>query len=430
MENYTFLLDPTQRSKKDLYWSDGKHLGFAELVDVMPRIVPKGRTGDVAIVQGARVSYGSTNHRSEKEDAGLIEYLVEHYHTSPLEMCEIKFVCCAPLFVFNQLVRHRTACITGDAMVSFVDGEHTLQSVYERFKKGMELPQVFRCNEMMGLIELTNVVDIWQTGVKEVYEVTLNTGKKIKTTLDHRFYTEDGWFRLEEAVQLKLAYQHGSKCKYGTIDEIKSVGFEMTYDMEVEGPHHNFVCNGFIVHNSVNCVSRRYTEIPEDSFYVPELRLQDDVNKQGSISGDVSDEQKLNYQTLFEEASHLYEGYKQTVDLGVAKEVARGAMPQNVMTTFVWKMDLHNFLKMVRLRIHPTAQKEIQELAQAMYDLIKPLFPLTCSAFEKHWLNSITLSADDLEYLKKKTENGFPIQHLSKRKQKAFLEKVKLLGLE
>ena len=258
------------------------------------------------------------------------------------------------------------------------------------------------------------------------------TGQKIKTTKDHRFYTDNGWLVLEEAVKQKLAYQHqhGSKCKFADIEVIRSVGKELTYDMEVEDPHHNFICNGFVVHNSVNCVSRRYTKIPEDAFYTPELRLQDDVNKQGSVTGEVSDEQQLVYKTLFNEASGLYEGYKEAVDLGVAKEVARGAMPQNVMTTFVWKMDLHNFLKMVRLRVHATAQKEIQDLAQAMYDLIKPLFPLTCNAFEKHWLNSITLSSDDIELLKKKTPDGFPIQHLSKRKQKAFLEKAQLLGLK
>ena len=57
MENHTFLLDPAQRYKKDIYWSDERKefLGFVELVDSMPRIVPKNLTGDVSIVQGARV---------------------------------------------------------------------------------------------------------------------------------------------------------------------------------------------------------------------------------------------------------------------------------------------------------------------------------------------------------------------------------------
>src|SRR5690242_3218123 len=63
--------------------------GLVALTDVMPRLVPAGKTADVAIVQAARVSYGAGT-KQVSEDRGLIRYLLRHRHTTPLEMVEFK----------------------------------------------------------------------------------------------------------------------------------------------------------------------------------------------------------------------------------------------------------------------------------------------------------------------------------------------------
>jgi len=74
--------------------------GFVRVIDYMGN--------DSAIVQSARVSYGpGTKHLSQ--DKGLIFYLMRHRHTTPLEMCEIKFHVKLPIFVARQWIRHRTA---------------------------------------------------------------------------------------------------------------------------------------------------------------------------------------------------------------------------------------------------------------------------------------------------------------------------------
>ena len=65
---------------------------------------------DDAIVQAARVSYGRGTKRVQ-EDAGLIRYLMRHRHTTPFEMCEIKFHVKLPIFVARQWIRHRTASV-------------------------------------------------------------------------------------------------------------------------------------------------------------------------------------------------------------------------------------------------------------------------------------------------------------------------------
>lgn len=74
--------------------------GFVRVIDYMG--------DDAAIVQAARVSYGKGTKKVQ-EDAGLIRYLLRHRHTTPFEMCEIKFHIKLPIFVARQWIRHRTA---------------------------------------------------------------------------------------------------------------------------------------------------------------------------------------------------------------------------------------------------------------------------------------------------------------------------------
>src|SRR6266581_2430844 len=82
--------------------------GLVALSDVMPRLVPAGKTADFAIVQAARVSYGHGT-KQISEDRGLIRYLARHRHTTPFEMVEFKFHHVMPIFVARQWIRHRTA---------------------------------------------------------------------------------------------------------------------------------------------------------------------------------------------------------------------------------------------------------------------------------------------------------------------------------
>lgn len=74
--------------------------GFVRVIDYMGN--------DAAIVQAARVSYGAGTKRVH-EDRGLIRYLMRHAHTTPFEMCEIKFHVRVPMDTWRQWIRHRTA---------------------------------------------------------------------------------------------------------------------------------------------------------------------------------------------------------------------------------------------------------------------------------------------------------------------------------
>lgn len=85
-------------------------LGFVELVDVMPRIVPDGQTCDYAICQMARLSY-QHGTKTVNEDKGLLNLLMRNSHTSPFESIDIKLNLKMPIFVSRQFCRHRTSSL-------------------------------------------------------------------------------------------------------------------------------------------------------------------------------------------------------------------------------------------------------------------------------------------------------------------------------
>ncbi len=89
--------------------------GFVRVIDYMG--------DDAAIVQAARVSYGRGT-RAANEDRGLIRYLMRHRHSTPFEMCEIKYHVKLPIFVARQWIRHRTANVNEySARYSILDRE-------------------------------------------------------------------------------------------------------------------------------------------------------------------------------------------------------------------------------------------------------------------------------------------------------------------
>ena len=92
--------------------------GFVRVIDYMG--------SDEAVVQAARVSYGRGTRRL-REDRGLINYLMRHRHSTPFEMCEIKYHVKLPIFVARQWIRHRTANVNEySARYSILDNEFYL----------------------------------------------------------------------------------------------------------------------------------------------------------------------------------------------------------------------------------------------------------------------------------------------------------------
>ena len=265
-------------------------LGFVELLDVMG--------SDEEVENAARISYGKGT-RKVSQTRNLIRYLIRHKHTSPLEMCEVKFHIKLPIFIMRQLVRHRTA--------------------------------------------------------------------------------------------------------------------------------------------NLNEYSGRYS-IMSDEYYLPEadyLQKQSTTNNQGR-------EEAIPQKGLLQfEFNRMYDGaqiaYENLLNFELTKELARAVLPVANYTECIWKIDLHNFFHFVKLRADKHAQREIQDYANAMYELVKPKFPLCCEAFEDYNRDAVTFSKQEMDVIRELLEytdtkaslagmsiKAGTLEHkLGKRERTVFLEKLK-----
>lgn len=146
-----------------------------------------------------------------------------------------------------------------------------------------------------------------------------------------------------------------------------------------------FVARQFIRHRtaSVNEVSYRYVTAARE-FYVPALDRMNGkstTNKQGSSSELVDDPQHC--ATLIEYAGNqAFNAYDSLLKEGLAPELARTVLPCGTYTEWYWQQDLHNLLHLLKLRLDPHAQHEIRVYAQAMLDLIEPVYPTAIAAWK------------------------------------------------
>jgi len=133
---------------------------------------------------------------------------------------------------------------------------------------------------------------------------------------------------------------------------------------------------------SYNEVSYRYTQTAEE-FYVPETwRRQDTKNKQGSLRAEGVDQAELTkvYRGALERS---FEAYKALLDAGVAREMARMALPVALYTEFYWTINARS-INFLSLRADAHAQSEIQAYAEALASFFQETMPWTYAAFLKH----------------------------------------------
>ena len=165
-----------------------------------------------------------------------------------------------------------------------------------------------------------------------------------------------------------------------------------------------FIARQWIRHRtaSLNETSYRYS-IAKDEFYIPDeyrVLAQDVKNKQGS-AGTLNDEVTHRFtESLAYDSERAFGTYQESINAGIARETARIGLPLGTYTEMYWQMDLHNLFHFLKLRLDSHAQYEIQQYAQAIADLIKPIVPVSYAAFENHRLHAITLSADEMAILR------------------------------
>jgi thymidylate synthase (FAD) len=180
---------------------------------------------------------------------------------------------------------------------------------------------------------------------------------------------------------------------------------------------------------SINEYSTRYKEaisetaIPADG----EWRFQSKTKKQGSEGKLPASDGILCRMDFTAAANACRQAYNKMLARGVAYEQARSALQLATYTEAYWKIDLHNLLHFLRLRMAPDAQQEIREFANAIHDLVAPLFPFTFEAFMDYRLDAIQLTGVEIAAIKNNDWQG--VQILNKRERDEYLAKIKTLNL-
>jgi thymidylate synthase (FAD) len=201
--------------------------------------------------------------------------------------------------------------------------------------------------------------------------------------------------------------------------------------------------------HSANENSARYS-IMSDEFYLPsdeQIKPQSQNNKQGR-AGEIDAISKHGVrwimQTAYENAyaaynvllgeregsEEHYNAYSDESPLlsadfpGIARELARSVIPVAVYSEMYWQQSLHNMFHLIKLRSDNHAQYEIRQYANAIYELIKPKFPICCEAFDDYVRNGVSLShmelillkeilTHDQTWLKEQITNRTPIEFAS-----------------
>lgn len=134
---------------------------------------------------------------------------------------------------------------------------------------------------------------------------------------------------------------------------------------------------------SYNEVSRRYTEIDME-LYTPEFyRNQSKDNKQASIDNDIIENNEEAKAIMANANKSALDTYNKLLELGVCREQARTVLPQNMFVTFYATVNMRNLLHFLSLRCDAHAQKEIRAYAEAIHDMLVPIYPNIMKAFDE-----------------------------------------------
>jgi thymidylate synthase (FAD) len=183
------------------------------------------KTAEDLISYCARVSNPSNQLNTETAPK-LLKYLINHKHWSPYEMVNMCVEIKTSRAIAAQILRHRSFsfqefCITGDSLITVILPKNkkpyyiTIQKLFEhQYWKSYKNIEIRVFDEKTKTFTNSKIKEVFNTGEKPVYEITLNDGKKIKCTKEHKFYTQNGFDTLENIVGLDTKYHTMSKIAY------------------------------------------------------------------------------------------------------------------------------------------------------------------------------------------------------------------------
>jgi thymidylate synthase (FAD) len=236
--------------------------------------------------------------------------------------------------------------------------------------------------------------------------------------LDHGFVSLVDYMGSDEAVEQAARVSYGAGTRKlsetrGLIRYLRRHRHTTPSEM-VEFKFHcampMFVARQWIRHRtaSLNELSARYSLMPL-LFYRPpaeQFQLQSRSNKQGRAGDappEVYREAIERWEKLRSDASATY---RWMLEEDVAREIARIDLPLSTYTQWYWKIDLHNLLHFLSLRVDPRAQWEIQEFARAIAGMVKRVAPISYEAWVDYDLESRPLTRAERDVLSRLVQAG------------------------
>lgn len=167
----------------------------------------------------------------------------------------------------------------------------------------------------------------------------------------------------------------------------------VTFSFEIKAPL--FVFAQWHRHRtwSYNQISARYTELDE-GFYIPaldQITTQSTSNKQMRTKEQHPEAEAIR-ETIRAHCQAQFRVYKQLLDAGCPRELARSVLPTAAYSRMFASVDLHNLFHFLRLRMHSHAQYEIRVYAEALLELITPVVPCAVAAFKNSLGEGFTTS--------------------------------------
>lgn len=230
--------------------------------------------------------------------------------------------------------------------------------------------------------------------------------------LDHGFVVLVDYMGTDESIVRAARVSTGSRSK-GREDDRRLIRYlrrnQHTSPFEhVEVSFHVrlpiFVARQWVRHRTahLNEYSARYSVLA-DEFYLPgldDICMQDTSNRQGRGEALRPSEARMVQGHMLRLQRVAYRVYEKLLQMGVARELARIILPVSIYTEWYWKIDFHNLLHFLKLRLDPHAQAEIREYAKVIATIVRDGWPLAWEAFEDYTLHTISLSRSEQEVIR------------------------------
>ncbi len=355
----------------------------------------------------ARVS-NPNNQQNIDTAPRLLRYLMKHKHWSPLEMSNMVVEVETTRAIAAQILRHRSFsfqefCLAGNARITVSNGLGRIQrlpieDLYQKWGNPSFKARYARSyDDSVGRFIEAPILSVYESGQKPVYRFQVGN-RSIDCTREHRVLTQERGFvefgeayddnltvALNGATAEPLPYQGpkvlygwtlGMTAKWGKIDSQTYLSVQMTYDIEMNHPTHNFVADGIVVHNS-----QRYSSVDLlGTIGLPHLRSQDLKNKQASHDDLDPEFVNLAEKQIQQLYNNTFDYYEYMLSKGVAKECARSVLPLGTPTRLYMNGTLRSWLHYLQARCSIETQHEHRLVACGIKSIFDKQFPTISEA--------------------------------------------------